>query len=67
MGLAGIMANVFLLHTELSLLTMVRAALGDAGALRSTAAATAAIYLDAFQVGARAPVASTQSASKNQR
>jgi hypothetical protein len=43
MGLAGVMANAFSVNTELSVLTMARAALGDAGASKSTSAATAAI------------------------
>lgn len=43
MGLTGVMANAFSVNTELSVLTMARAALGDAGASKSTSAATAAI------------------------
>jgi hypothetical protein len=37
------MANAFSVNTELSVLTMAKAALGDAGASNSTSAATAAI------------------------
>jgi hypothetical protein len=43
MGVTGITANAFSINTELSVLTMAGAALGDAGASKSTSAATAAI------------------------
>ena len=43
MGITGVMANAFSVNTDLSVLTMARVALGDAGASKSTSAATAAI------------------------
>jgi Putative mono-oxygenase ydhR len=42
MGPTGVMANAFSVNAELSVLTMARAALDDAGASKSTSAATAA-------------------------
>ena len=43
MGFTGITATTFSVNTELSVLTMAGAALGDAGASKSTSAVTAAI------------------------
>jgi Putative mono-oxygenase ydhR len=43
MGLGGVIADAFSVNTELSVLTMARAALGDAGTSESTSAGTAAI------------------------
>jgi hypothetical protein len=48
-------------QTELSVLTMARAAPGDADASKKTSAATAAFRLADLPAGATAPVASLQS------
>jgi hypothetical protein len=43
MGLAGVMANTFAVNTELSGLTMAKAALGDAGASKAASRRAAAM------------------------
>lgn len=43
MGLTGVVANAYSVNAELSVLTLARAALGNAGASKSASAATAAI------------------------